>query len=91
MYQLMGVTAEENFIRTWGIGLGLGQLHDARDMLFSILEVMLGMTVLEVLWVLSNHRWLEQNADYMSVHATLTASAAASWWQHIVSYERFYK
>ena len=91
VYELVGIRAEENFIRTWGIGLGIGQLHEARDMCTSIMEVALGMTVLEVLWMLSNDRWFEKNVDYVSVHATLTASAAASWLHRTVSYVRFYK
>ena len=91
IYQLLGEQAEKRFVSAWGIGIGLGQVQEARDVFVSVLQVAAAMTVLEVLWIVTNARWLEANADYLSVHATIAGANGRSWWRTTRAYSRFYK
>lgn len=91
IYQLLGEKAEKRFVSAWGIGIGMGQVQEARDVFVSVLQVAAAMTVLEVLWIVTNVRWLESNADYLSVHATIAGAGGRSWWRTTRAYSRFYK
>ena len=91
IFQMLGPKAESRFVESWGIGIGLNQVQEARDLLSSVLQVVLAMTVLEMLWVLTNARWLEANADYFSVHASVARNKGRKWWQTTRAYSHFYK
>ena len=90
----MGTNAEETFINTWGVSVGLGQLNDARNMGISILQAAVAVTILELLWIVTNTRWLEDTIDYMSIHATTAhatgVSCGRSVWAAARAYSRFY-
>ncbi len=91
IFQMLGPKAESRFVNSWGIGIGINQAQEARDVLLSVLQVAAAMTVLEVLWVLTNARWLEANADFMSVHASVARATGRKWWQTTRAYSQFYK
>lgn len=95
IYQLLGPKAEEVFINTWGVSVGLGQLSEAQDTGIAILQTAMALTVLELLWVVTNTRWLEDTIDYMSVHATIARTSGVrccrSVWAAARAYSRFYK
>ncbi len=91
IYQLLGTKAEERFVRTWGVGIGLGQAHEARDLVVNVLQVALALTILEVAWVSTNMHWMENNVGYMSVHASIAPAATRRWWRKARTYSRFYK
>ena len=74
----------------------MGQLSEARDLGIAILQTAAAVTVLELLWLVTNMRWLEDTVDYMSVHATMAqsvgvASCGRSVWATARAYSRFYK
>ena len=95
IYQLLGPKAEETFISTWGVSVGLGQLSEAQDTGIAIVQTAMALTVLELLWVVTNTRWLEDTVDYMSVHATIAHAAGVRCGRSVFSaaraYSRFYK
>lgn len=55
---LLGPKAGDAFVKSWGIGIGLGQANEAQDLVLSLLQMVLAVTVLEVFWVMTNMRWL---------------------------------
>jgi hypothetical protein len=60
------------------VGVGLGQVQDARGVLVTALEAVAVVTVLELLWLQTNGTWLEQYVDFASVFAAALAPTAAA-------------
>jgi hypothetical protein len=75
IYRLLGDSAEKNFIRTWGLGLGLSQVNDFRDVLISLVQLAAAVTILEALWLTSNRSWFEATADALSIQRTTARGA----------------
>jgi hypothetical protein len=69
IYELLGTRAEADFMSSWGIGVGLGQVQDMKGVLVSAMEAVLVLTVLEMLWLQSNSTWMESMTDFASVYA----------------------
>ncbi len=56
--------AQQSFVSTWGVGVGLNQAQEARDVgIASCRRMAAALTVLELLWVVTNTRWLEDTID----------------------------
>jgi hypothetical protein len=75
IYWLLGDEAEKNFVRTWGLGLGLAQVNDFRDVLLSMLQLAAALTILEALWLTSNRSWFESTADALSIQRMCSPGA----------------
>ena len=73
VYNLLGAKAARDFSNSWGIGVGLSQVSDARDVVVTSLQALLVVTILEALWLVANGNWLESYVDFVSVHATVMA------------------
>ena len=100
VYDLLGEAAETAFVKSWGVGVGVGQVQEFRALLVSAAEAVLALTLLELAWIQSNPTWFESNVDYLSVlNAAVPAAAAAgaSSWRDshfgvsTRAYLRFYK
>ena len=76
VYKLLGVRAENDFISSWGIGVGVGQAQDVRALMISALEAVVAMTLLELLWLQSNGAWIEEYVDFASIYAAAQAQPA---------------
>ena len=71
VYNLLGPAATASFSNSWGIGVGLGQINDAKNLAITAAEGVLIVTVLEALWLVKNGNWLETYLDSVSVQATV--------------------
>jgi hypothetical protein len=54
VYNLIGVKAERDFTRSWGIDIGLSQVSDAQALIVSTMQALAVVTVLEMLWLVHN-------------------------------------
>ena len=75
---LAGQRVQAQFVRTWAVSVGLNQASDLQSFLVTALELALAASVLDALWLLPNHLWLEGLVDFSSVQAT-TFLRAAGW------------
>jgi hypothetical protein len=91
IYRLLGPEAEATFTRSWGIGVGLGQLKEARAVFITAAQTVLALLILEALWLAPNVAWLENAVDEASVHATLLREASMSLPSRVRTYARFNK
>jgi hypothetical protein len=73
VYNLIGVKAERDFTRSWGVGIGLSQLSDAQALITSTLQALAVVTVLEMLWLVHNANWHETFVEFASVQGTVAA------------------
>ena len=89
--KLLGMSAQEAFTRSWGIGVGMVQLQDARGVLVSVAETVLALLLLEALWVMPNDAWLERAMDEAAVLGTLITTATVSPLRRLRTYARFNK
>lgn len=78
MYRSLGDDAEKQFTAQWGVGFGLDQASEWKDIAQTALKVALVMVVLDVLRLSRNNRWLESHLDVCAVQATLFGTAARS-------------
>ena len=88
VYNLLGPTAFRDFSNSWGIGVGLGQLNDAKGVIVSALQAALLLTILEALWLVPNGRWLEGYIDFVSVQATVAQRSARRILAVLSAYKR---
>lgn len=91
IYQLMGDAAESSFVRDWGIGLAIDQTGQWRDVVKGILIAVTVLLVLERLKLSSPLQWLETQADFMSVTATLLTGRPTTWWQRMKAHVSFFE
>jgi hypothetical protein len=73
VYNLIGVKAEHDFTRSWGVGIGMSQLSDAQALVMSTLQALAVLTVLEALWLVQNANWQETFVEFASVQGTVAA------------------
>ena len=59
------------FLKSWGIGVGMGQVSELQGLVTSTAQLVAGIALLEMLWVATNSTWAESNLDYLSFQATL--------------------
>jgi hypothetical protein len=76
VYRMLDASAEQDLVNTWLVSFGLNQLTDLRDGAIALAEILLLATVLEVLWLVPNSRWIEARLDFLSI---LAASAGSVW------------
>jgi hypothetical protein len=88
VYNLLGAKAFEDFTTGWGIGVGLGQLNDAKGLLTAALQAALLLTVLEALWLQPNGSWLESYVDFASVQATVAQRGVRRVLSVLTAYKR---
>jgi hypothetical protein len=88
--QLLTDSAASAFARSWGVGVGLGQLRDAQGVMTTVLQTLGVMVVLEALWLLPTGAWLERALDEASISATLVRSRASPL-QRLHTYSKFTK
>ena len=80
----------------WGIGVGLDQVSQFQTLATSTVELTLGIALLELLWIATNGRWVEDMLDRLSFQATLphhthgVADAAPGTWS-LREFSRFHK
>jgi hypothetical protein len=91
IYRLLGPEAEETFTRSWGIGVGLDQLKEAKGVLIVSAQTVAALLVFEALYVSPNMAWLESMSDEASVGATLLRAGAGSFLARMRAYARFNK
>jgi hypothetical protein len=91
IYRLLGPEAEATFTRSWGIGVGIGQLDEARGVIVTAAQTALALLILEALWLAPNSAWLENTIDDASVHATILRAASVSLTARVRTYARFNK
>ena len=54
VYNLLGSRAYSDFTNSWGVGIGMGQVSDARGVIVAALHSLLLMAILELLWLIPN-------------------------------------
>ena len=95
LLRLLGPAADAQFAQSWLVALGAGQAAELRSFAVTAVEVLMVATILDVLWLLPNVRWLETQVDYASVQATAFAAPAAAArvtsWHRIWAYLKHFK
>ena len=90
VYNLLGVKAERDFTRSWGVGVGLSQLSDAQALIVSTLQALAVVTVLEMLWLVRNASWHETLVEFASVQGTVAARGVWRLPAILGAYKRHY-
>jgi hypothetical protein len=80
VYKQLGPSAEGEFAKTWGIGFGLDNASEWRDVLQTAVQAALVVVVLDALRWTSSEKWFEEHIDFMSMQCSLYAGAARGWW-----------
>jgi hypothetical protein len=91
IYRLLGPYAEVTFTRSWGIGVGLDQIKEARGVIVVAAQTVAALLLLEALYLSPNGAWLESMCDEASVGATLLRAGAVSLVARVRTYARFNK
>jgi hypothetical protein len=78
VYNLLGAKAANDFTNSWGIGVGMSQLSDARGVVVAALHAILLLTILELLWLIPNGDWLSNYCDFGSVYASVAVQGGCS-------------
>jgi hypothetical protein len=78
VYNLLGARAYSDFTTSWGVGIGMGQVSDARGVIVAALHAVLLMAILELLWLIPNGDWLSNYADFGSVYASVALRRGCS-------------
>ena len=90
MYNLLGVKAERDFTRSWGVGIGLSQVSDARALIMSTLQALAVVTILDLLWLVQNSSWYETHVEFLSVYATVAGGRALRLPRLLLAYKRHF-
>jgi hypothetical protein len=88
IYNLIGVKAERDFTRSWGVSIGLSQASDAQALVTSVMQALLVLTILEMLWLVQNSNWWETQIEFLSVHATVARTNALRLPRLLMAYKR---
>jgi hypothetical protein len=78
VYNLLGAKAANDFTNSWGIGVGMSQVSDARGVITAALHAVLLMTILELLWLIPNGQWLSNYCDFGSTFASVAVQGGCS-------------
>jgi hypothetical protein len=90
IYDQLGRRAENSFVQSWLVALGVDNAGQWRDILKEAAQGAALLLVLDRLWLLPSARWLEEHVDHLSVGATLLAGGAASRMRRLRAHLRFY-
>ena len=83
IYRRLGPEAEKQFVKTWGVGVGLDNVQQWRDVLKEATKAAALIIVLDVLRVTSHRAWFEEFADFASVQALLFKGTTRSLWGQV--------
>ena len=81
VYSHLGADAEKKFAQTWGIGYGLDQAAQWKEVAQTALKAAMVVVLLDALRVKSHWAWLEEAADFASVQCVLFDGVSRTWWQ----------
>jgi len=80
IYRRLGPEAEKQFVKTWGVGIGLDQAQQWQDVAKEALKAAALIVILDMLRVTSHRAWFEDFCDFASVQALLFKGTASSLW-----------
>jgi hypothetical protein len=81
VYTRLGADAEEKFAQTWGIGYGLDQVSQLKEIVQTAVRAAFVIIVLDLLRIKSDWLWLQDTVDFASVQCMLFDGKARTWWQ----------
>jgi hypothetical protein len=90
IYDQLGKSAENSFVTSWLVALGVDNASQWRDILKEAAQGAALLLLFDRLWLLPADRWLEEHVDQLSVGATQLAGAAASRARRLRAHLRFY-
>ena len=83
VYNLIGKSGENSFIKGWGVSYGLGAAMEWRDIVVEALKGIVLLVVLERLLLTSDISWMEDHLDYLCLQSLLFKHANLSMTQQI--------
>jgi hypothetical protein len=83
IYRRLGPEAEKQFVKTWGVGIGLDQAQQWQDVGKEALKVAALIVILDMLRVTTHRAWFEDFCDFASCQALLFKGSARSLWGQI--------
>ena len=83
IYRRLGPEAEKQFVKTWGVGIGLDQAQQWQDVGKEALKVAALIIILDMLRVTTHRAWFEDFCDFASCQALLFKGSARSLWGQI--------
>lgn len=83
IYTRLGPAAEEEFASSWGIGVGLDNVQQWKDVAQEAVKAALIAVLLDRLRITRNGPWLESYVDFVSAQALLFEGAARNVWQQV--------
>ena len=86
---LYGQRAEAAFTRSWGVGLGIEQAVQFKDVIEDSGRLFLTLLFMQLLLV-SPGRWWEQHLDALSVQGTLLQQGATTFRQRMGTHLTFF-
>ena len=83
IYRRLGPEAEKQFVKTWGVGVGMDNVQQWRDVGKEALKAAALIIVLDMLRVTSHRSWFEEFCDFASVQALLFKGTTRSLWGQV--------
>ena len=83
IYRNLGQDAEVQFAKTWGVGVGLDNVQQWKDVAQEALKAALLIMILDMLRATSHRQWFEDFCDFASVQALLFEERTSSWWHQL--------
>jgi hypothetical protein len=83
IYRRLGPEAERQFVKTWGVGIGLDQAQQWQDVAKEALKAAALIVVLDMFRVTTHRAWFEDFCDFASCQALLFKGTAHSLWGQI--------
>jgi hypothetical protein len=83
VYNLMGKSGENSFIRSWGVSYGLNAATQWRDIVVEALKGLVVLAVLERMLLTSNIGWMEDHLDYLCLQSLLLQHTDLSMAQQV--------
>lgn len=83
VYNLMGKSGENSFIRSWGVSYGLDAATQWRDIVVEALKGLVVLAVLERMLLTSNISWMEDHLDYLCLQSLLLQHTDLSMAQQV--------
>jgi hypothetical protein len=83
VYNLIGKSGEDSFIRGWGVSYGLSAATEWKDIFVEALKGVVVLVVMERLLLTSDISWMEDQLDYLCLQALLFKHARLSMAQQV--------
>ena len=83
VYNLIGKSGENSFIRGWGISYGLSAAMEWKDIIVEVLKGVVVLVVMERLLLTSDTSWIEDQLDYLCLQSLLFKRARLSMTQQV--------